>query len=85
MADVGERLSGHGAPWRLRGLRPVELWVWDTASPEFQQQLRREAELVRAHAATAEGQAVQAFCDAAFDEMMEAVEAAEERVRAARG
>jgi hypothetical protein len=61
-----EKMAGYRARLRARGLRPVELWVHDTRDPEVQARLRREAELVRGHASTRDGNA---FLDAALAEI----------------
>ncbi len=64
---------------RARGLRPVELWVWDNDSPEFQALLREETEITRAQAGSADERQALRWSDAAFDELMEEVEAEERR------
>ena len=42
---------------REQGLRLVQLWAFNREWPEFQERLRREAELVRGHASTREANA----------------------------
>ena len=54
-------------------------------SPELLERLERDADRVRAFEASEEGRAVQAWCDAHFDETLREIEAEEERARAARG
>jgi hypothetical protein len=49
---------------RARGLRRVELWACDTASPEFQDRSRRSAELLRTRTSSAEEQEALAWCEA---------------------
>jgi hypothetical protein len=64
---------------RARGLRPVELWVWDNDSPEFQALLREEMEITRAQAGSADERDALRWSEAAFDELMEEIEAEEQR------
>lgn len=59
---------------REQGLRLVQLWVIDRGLAEFQQRLRREAELVRGHASTA---AANAFLSDLLDERLAESEAEE--------
>lgn len=82
--ETAEKVARYRMRQRARGLRPVELWVHDTGSPAFLERLRREAEVIRAHARTEDGRAVEALGEALFDEMMEEVEAEEERALASR-
>jgi ribosomal protein S19E (S16A) len=82
--EAVEKVARYRERQRARGLRPVELWVHDTGSPAFLERLWREAEAIRAHARTKDGRAVEALGEALFDEMMEEVEAEEERARASR-
>lgn len=70
-----------GAQQRERGLRPIELWVWDTRSPEVQAMLARNAEIMRARAANAEERAVMAEIEEYTAEILERVEADEEAAR----
>ena len=46
---------------RAKGLRPVQLWVTDTRSPEFAERIRREAQAIADSPQEAEDQA---FIDA---------------------
>ena len=51
MADTGrnrEDVRRHRARLRERGLRPVQLWLPDVRSPEFQAEARRQSGLVAA-------------------------------------
>jgi hypothetical protein len=64
---------------RARGLRPIELWVWDNDSPEFQALLREEIEIIRAQAGSADERDALRWSEAAFDALMEEIEAEEQR------
>ena len=64
MAGTGrnrEEVRRHRARLRERGLRPVQLWVPDVRSPEFQAEARRQSELV---AASPQAAADMAFAEA---------------------
>jgi hypothetical protein len=55
MASQGaEKMLAYRRRKREQGLRLVQLWAYDRGQPEFRELLRREAELVRGHASTAE-------------------------------
>jgi hypothetical protein len=69
-----EKMADYRARQRARGLRPVELWVHDTADPAFQERLRREAEAIRDHPSSREGLA---FTEAAAAELWAEADAAE--------
>jgi hypothetical protein len=43
-----KRVRKHRDKLRAAGLRPVQLWVWDTTRPGFADQVRRECELINA-------------------------------------
>lgn len=79
-SKVAERTAEPPMP----GMKRVELWVWDTESPEFRAALERDTEIARAERAAAEEREALRWCEAMFDELMEEVEAEEERARAAR-
>lgn len=72
---AAEKAARYRARQRARGLRPVELWVYDTASPEFQERLRRDAVIMRAR--SAEEQEVLAWCEAMAAEVWAEIDAAE--------
>ena len=42
-----ERVARRRAKLREAGLRPVQLWVQDTRNPEFAEECRRQARLIR--------------------------------------
>jgi hypothetical protein len=42
-----ERVARRRAKLRAAGLRPVQLWVPDTRSPQFAEECRRQARLIR--------------------------------------
>jgi hypothetical protein len=44
------RVQKHRDKMRAAGLKPVQLWVWDTKDPAFIAQIKRECELINAHA-----------------------------------
>lgn len=56
---------------REQGLRLVQLWAFDREQPEFQERLRREAELVRGHASTREANA---FLSELWDDVLDAAD-----------
>jgi hypothetical protein len=62
-------------------LKTVELDVYDTASPAFRERLRRDAEIARRRAASAEEREVLDWCEAAAAEVWAEIDAAEERAR----
>ncbi|MDH4481809.1 MAG: antitoxin MazE family protein [Rhodoferax sp.] len=43
---VNARVQKHRDALRMAGLRPVQIWVSDTRSPEFQSECRRQCLLV---------------------------------------
>lgn len=63
-SDNRRRVEEHRARLRREGLRPIQLWVPDTRSEEFQAEAHRQADLAR-HSAFAEED--QAFVDAISD------------------
>ena len=56
-----ERVRAHRARLRALGLRPVQIWVPDTRSPEFAAEAHRQSRLVAESPGEAEDQA---FIDA---------------------
>ena len=44
MSASSERTRRYREQMRKRGLRPVQVWVPDTRSPEFAERVRRECE-----------------------------------------
>ena len=51
---AAEKMTLYRARKRGQGLRLVQLWAYDVTKPEFREQLKREAELVRDHVSTRE-------------------------------
>jgi len=47
------RVAAHRAALRAQGLRPIQLWIPDTRTPEFAEQARREALAIKASAESA--------------------------------
>jgi hypothetical protein len=43
-----KRVKKHRDKLRAAGLKPIQLWVWDTSQPGFAEQVRRECELINA-------------------------------------
>jgi DNA-binding LacI/PurR family transcriptional regulator len=60
MKDYRDRL-------RAAGLRPVQLWLYDTRTPQFAARARKAARLIAAH--NAANREMDAFADAAFKDM----------------
>ena len=54
------KVSAHRARLRAQGLRPIQLWVPDTRSPEFAKEARRQ---MRALARSPHAKDDQAFVD----------------------
>lgn len=44
------RVKKHRDKLRAAGLKPVQLWVWDTSRPGFAAEVRRQCELINASA-----------------------------------
>ena len=63
-----ERVSAHRARLRQQGLRPIQIWVRDTRSPEFAAEAHRQSLLI---AQSEQEEEDQAFIDAVscWDEM----------------
>ncbi len=58
------RVKRHRDKLRAAGLKPIQLWVWDTTRPGFAEQVRRECEIINA---SAEDQRVLAEIEALTD------------------
>jgi len=43
---TAERVQAHRARMRAQGLRPIQLWVPDTRSPEFRAEAARQSKAV---------------------------------------
>ena len=41
-----EKVAAHRAKLRAQGLRPIQIWVPDTRSPEFAKEARRQARAI---------------------------------------
>ncbi len=62
--NVNTRVQRHRDALRMKGLRPVQIWVPDTRRPDFAQQCRRQSQLVAQSDAADTG--MQQFMDAAL-------------------
>jgi hypothetical protein len=51
-AAAKERVRKHRESLRAQGLRPVQIWVPDTRSPQFLSRYRKQLEKISAHART---------------------------------
>ncbi len=60
-----ERVRGYRARLRRQGLRPIQIWVPDTRSPDFAAEAHRQSAAVAASPYEAEDQA---FIDAISDD-----------------
>lgn len=60
-SNVRRRVREHRRRLRAQGLRPVQIWVPDVRSPEFEREARRQAKAV---AASLHARDDQAFIDA---------------------
>lgn len=47
-AKGASRVRKHRAKMKAMGLKPVTLWLPDTSTPEYREQIRRECELINA-------------------------------------
>lgn len=56
MADTRDRVRAHRERLRAQGLRPLQIWVPDVASPAFAAEARRQSRAVSASRAAAEDQ-----------------------------
>lgn len=61
--SAAQKMADYRKRKRAQGLRQVTLWVPDWDNPEFLRQLKEEAELLRDHPSTKEGDA---FLEAAL-------------------
>jgi hypothetical protein len=59
-----KRVKAHRDRLRAAGLKPIQLWVWDTTRPGFAEQVQRECEIINA---SAEEQRVLAEIEAVAD------------------
>jgi len=72
MAEISKRkpsrdkVRAHRERMRAQGLRPVVIWAPETRSPEFIEQVRREARLIAESPHEAEDQA---FVDAISEDL----------------
>ncbi len=71
---VAEKMLDYRRRKREQGLRLVQLWAFDRSLPEFGEQLRREADLVRGNESTREANA---FLGELLDEQLAGLEAGE--------
>jgi antidote-toxin recognition MazE-like antitoxin len=44
-----ERAKRYREKMRASGLKPVQMWVWDTSRPGFAEECRRQSRLVKEH------------------------------------
>ncbi len=56
-----KKVASHRAKLRAQGLRPIQIWVPDTRSPEFAKEARRQIARGRAKPAGERGQAFVEF------------------------
>lgn len=61
--SAAKKMADYRKRKRAQGLRQVTLWVPDWENPEFLRELKEEAELLRDHPSTREGDA---FVEAAL-------------------
>jgi hypothetical protein len=54
--SVNARVRAHRARLRAEGLRPVQIWVPDVRSPQFEAEAHRQSALVASSAQTADDQ-----------------------------
>jgi Antitoxin MazE-like len=54
--SAAQKMADYRKRKRAQGLRPVTLWVPDWNDPEFLRQLREDAEFLRDHPSTREGE-----------------------------
>ncbi|MDR2897033.1 MAG: antitoxin MazE family protein [Propionibacteriaceae bacterium] len=53
---VIERVGRHRSRLREQGFRPIQVWVPDTSSAEFQEEARRQSRLAALHDRTTDDQ-----------------------------
>jgi Antitoxin MazE-like len=46
MSNVSERVNRHRRKLRQAGLRPIQIWVPDTRTPEFQEECHRQSRML---------------------------------------
>jgi hypothetical protein len=73
---AAKKMADYRKRKRAQGLRQVTLWVPDWENPEFLRQLKEEAELLRDHPSTKEGDA---FIEAALVDLEAELEELERR------
>ena len=56
MADTRDRVRAHRERLRAQGLRPLQIWVPDVASPAFAAEAHRQSRAVSASRAATEDQ-----------------------------
>ena len=61
VTTVRERVNSHRSRLRAQGMRPIQIWVPDVRSPEFEAEAHRQSLAVAAGADAADDQA---FIDA---------------------
>lgn len=66
-SSVSERVKKHRDALRASGLRPLQIWVPDTAQPGFDDECRRQAALV-AHADAGDAEMLE-FLDATLSDV----------------
>jgi hypothetical protein len=66
-ASSKSRVAAHRKKLRAQGLRPIQIWVPDTRSPEFRAELRRQ---MRRIAQSRQEKDDQAFVDSHVEEML---------------
>ena len=47
MGNVAERVNRHRRKLRQAGLRPIQIWVPDIRTPEFQEECHRQSRMLR--------------------------------------
>ena len=67
---VGERVQKHRESLRAAGLRPMQMWVYDTRRPGFAEECRRQSLLVAE--ADAADPDLDAFLEAALADLDDA-------------
>jgi hypothetical protein len=46
-ASSSKRMRAYRARMREKGLRPIQLWAYDTSAPGFREEIERELEVIR--------------------------------------
>ncbi|CCK62872.1 antitoxin MazE family protein [Mycobacterium canetti] len=69
--DISKRVADHRNRLRQQGLRPLQIWVPDTRTPEFAKEAHRQSALAAATDSAADDQAwvddISQFNDEDFD------------------